>query len=49
MKELTIIEKLELVQSTFEAFDADFSKNTVLEAFEIFRELEEVIKNRVNS
>ena len=52
MKELSGIEKMELVKATMEALGLDFSKMTVAEAFEMYRAIataviETVAKQRV--
>ena len=43
MKELSGIEKMELVKATMEALGLDFSKMTVADAFEIFRAIESAV------
>jgi hypothetical protein len=43
MKELSAIEKLELVKATMEALGFDFSEITVSEAFELMYEIKKTI------
>jgi hypothetical protein len=45
MNELSAIKKLEAVKSAMEAFGYDFDHMTVSEAFDMFRKINDTIKN----
>jgi len=45
MKELNAIEKLEAVKAAMEVFGYDFDHMTVSEAFDMFRKINDTIKN----
>jgi len=48
MKELSAIEKLEAVKAAMEAFGYDFDHMTVSETFDMFRKINDTIKDIIN-
>jgi hypothetical protein len=48
MNELSAVEKLEAVKAAMEAFGYDFNYMTVSEAFDMFRKINDAIKDEID-